>query len=71
MERYKVTFTHDYHIFFAVTAKFRECRRSLWVFSFFTDDQFSVISWAAVTMNAFNRVSIVSGHPVRADKPAR
>ncbi|CEA09252.1 Carboxymuconolactone decarboxylase family protein [Arthrobacter saudimassiliensis] len=36
-----------------------------------TDDQFSVISWAAVTMNAFNRVSIVSGHPVRADKPAR
>ena len=36
-----------------------------------SDEQFSVISWAAVTMNAFNRVSIVSGHPVKADKPAR
>lgn len=30
-----------------------------------TDEQFSALQWAAVTMNAFNRVSILSGHPVR------
>ena len=30
-----------------------------------TDDQFSAISWIAITMNAFNRISIISGHPVR------
>ena len=30
-----------------------------------TPEQFSVLSWAVVTMNAFNRVSIISGHPVR------
>jgi AhpD family alkylhydroperoxidase len=30
-----------------------------------TDDQFSAVSWLAITMNAFNRVSIISGHPVR------
>jgi alkylhydroperoxidase family enzyme len=30
-----------------------------------TDDQFSAISWLAITMNAFNRISIISGHPVR------
>ncbi|MBD8042793.1 carboxymuconolactone decarboxylase family protein [Arthrobacter sp. Sa2BUA2] len=29
-------------------------------------EQFSVLSWAVVTMNAFNRVSIISGHPVKA-----
>ena len=28
-------------------------------------EQFSVLSWAVVTMNAFNRVSIISGHPVK------
>ena len=28
-------------------------------------EQFSVLSWAVVAMNAFNRVSIISGHPVR------
>jgi len=28
-------------------------------------DQFSAVSWLAITMNAFNRVSIISGHPVR------
>lgn len=28
-------------------------------------EQFSVLSWAIVTMNAFNRVSIISGHPVK------
>ena len=31
-----------------------------------TDDQFSVVSWLAITMNAFNRTSIISRHPVRA-----
>ncbi|SFT08102.1 carboxymuconolactone decarboxylase family protein [Saccharopolyspora flava] len=31
-----------------------------------SDDQVSVITWAAITINAFNRVSILSGHPVRA-----
>ena len=30
-----------------------------------TDDQFSALSWLAITMNAFNRVSVISGHPVR------
>lgn len=30
-----------------------------------TDVEFSAISWLAITMNAFNRVSIVSQHPVR------
>jgi alkylhydroperoxidase family enzyme len=30
-----------------------------------TDDQFSAISWIAITMNAFNRISVISGHPVR------
>ncbi|WP_433122458.1 carboxymuconolactone decarboxylase family protein [Arthrobacter koreensis] len=30
-----------------------------------TPEQFSVLSWAAIAINAFNRVSIISGHPVR------
>jgi AhpD family alkylhydroperoxidase len=30
-----------------------------------TDAEFSAVSWLAITMNAFNRVSIVSQHPVR------
>ncbi len=29
------------------------------------DAQFSAIQWAAIAMNAFNRVSILSQHPVR------
>ena len=33
-----------------------------------TSDEFSAVSWLAITMNAFNRVSIVSQHPVRADR---
>lgn len=28
-------------------------------------DEFSAVSWLAITMNAFNRVSITSHHPVR------
>ena len=31
-----------------------------------TDEQFSALQWTAVTINAFNRVSIMSRHPVRA-----
>ncbi|MET8977336.1 carboxymuconolactone decarboxylase family protein [Streptomyces sp. NPDC004539] len=31
----------------------------------FTEDQLSAVVWAAVTINAFNRVSIMSKHPVR------
>ncbi|EMR00525.1 carboxymuconolactone decarboxylase family protein [Paeniglutamicibacter gangotriensis] len=32
------------------------------------DAQFSAIQWAAIAMNAFNRVSILSQHPVRPSK---
>lgn len=31
-------------------------------------DEFSVVSWLAITINAFNRVSITSHHPVRRDR---
>ncbi|MGO4235399.1 carboxymuconolactone decarboxylase family protein [Pseudarthrobacter sp. YAF2] len=34
-----------------------------------TADEFSAVSWVAVTMNAFNRVSITSHHPVRRSRP--
>lgn len=34
----------------------------------FTDDQLSAIIWVAITINAFNRVSILSKHPVRAQQ---
>jgi AhpD family alkylhydroperoxidase len=34
-----------------------------------TPDEFSAVSWVAVTMNAFNRVSITSHHPVRRSRP--
>ncbi|MEU8543957.1 carboxymuconolactone decarboxylase family protein [Streptomyces sp. NPDC048717] len=38
----------------------------------FDDDQLSAVLWVAVTINAFNRVSILSKHPVRdAAAPAR
>ncbi|WP_312856849.1 carboxymuconolactone decarboxylase family protein [Arthrobacter mobilis] len=30
-----------------------------------SDDEFSAVNWLVITMNAFNRVSIVSRHPVR------
>ncbi|WP_371583759.1 carboxymuconolactone decarboxylase family protein [Streptomyces sp. NBC_01314] len=36
-----------------------------------TDDQISAAIWVAVTINAFNRVSIMSKHPVRANRGAR
>ncbi len=31
-------------------------------------DEFSAVSWLVITMNAFNRVSITSHHPVRRDR---
>lgn len=31
-----------------------------------TDDEISAVIWVAITINAFNRVSIMSKHPVRA-----
>ncbi|MGW7052808.1 carboxymuconolactone decarboxylase family protein [Streptomyces sp. NPDC054887] len=31
-----------------------------------TDDEISAAIWVAITINAFNRVSVLSGHPVRA-----
>lgn len=31
-----------------------------------TEPQYSALQWCAISMNAFNRVSILSGHPVRA-----
>ncbi|MEU8435974.1 carboxymuconolactone decarboxylase family protein [Streptomyces sp. NPDC029216] len=34
------------------------------------DDEISAVLWVAITINAFNRVSILSKHPVR-DTPAR
>ncbi|MFH8803321.1 carboxymuconolactone decarboxylase family protein [Streptomyces sp. NPDC017936] len=38
-----------------------------------TEDQISALIWVAVTINAFNRVSVLSKHPVRprlAERPA-
>jgi AhpD family alkylhydroperoxidase len=31
----------------------------------FSDDEISAVIWVAITINAFNRVSILSKHPVR------
>ncbi|MFI2642327.1 carboxymuconolactone decarboxylase family protein [Streptomyces sp. NPDC018610] len=33
-----------------------------------TDDQVSAVIWIAVTINAFNRVSVMSRHPVRPER---
>lgn len=33
-----------------------------------TEEEFSLVSWLAITMNAFNRVSITSHHPVRRER---
>lgn len=35
-----------------------------------TDDQISAVTWVAITIGAFNRVSIMSGHPVPAPRRA-
>lgn len=37
-----------------------------YVRSILSDDEISAVSWIAVAMNAFNRLSIVSAHQVRA-----
>ncbi|MFF0427189.1 carboxymuconolactone decarboxylase family protein [Streptomyces sp. NPDC004520] len=34
-----------------------------------TDDEISAVIWVAITINAFNRVSILSKHPVREASP--
>ncbi|WP_329108366.1 carboxymuconolactone decarboxylase family protein [Micromonospora sp. NBC_01699] len=41
-----------------------------WVTSVLTADEISVLSWAAITINSFNRVSILSRHPVPVQGPA-
>jgi AhpD family alkylhydroperoxidase len=33
-----------------------------------TDDQISAVIWVAIAINAFNRVSIMSKHPVRSER---
>jgi AhpD family alkylhydroperoxidase len=33
-----------------------------------TAEEFSAVSWVAITINAFNRVSIISHHPVRLER---
>lgn len=33
-----------------------------------TEEEFSVVSWLVISMNAFNRVSITSHHPVRRER---
>ncbi|MEU6844909.1 carboxymuconolactone decarboxylase family protein [Streptomyces sp. NPDC046716] len=43
------------------SAAYDDARRQL------TDDEISAVIWVAITINAFNRVSILSKHPVRAD----
>ncbi|WP_151477334.1 carboxymuconolactone decarboxylase family protein [Streptomyces albicerus] len=35
-----------------------------------SDDEISAVIWVAITMNAFNRVSVMSKHPVRNSPPA-
>ena len=35
-----------------------------------TPEEFSAVNWAAITIGAFNRISVVSRHPVRAAKKA-
>ena len=34
---------------------------------YLSDEEFSVVTWLAITMNAFNRVSIISHHPIQDD----
>ncbi|MFI8952212.1 carboxymuconolactone decarboxylase family protein [Streptomyces sp. NPDC053750] len=41
------------------TAAYAEARAT------FSDDEISAVIWVAITMNAFNRVSVMSKHPVR------
>ena len=50
------------------TALFTEKERAALALECLTAEEFSAVSWLAVTMNAFNRVSITSHHPVRRDR---
>ncbi|MGN9794578.1 carboxymuconolactone decarboxylase family protein [Streptomyces sp. OZ13] len=45
----------------AQDAAYAEARAAL------SDDEISAVIWVAITMNAFNRVSVMSKHPVRRD----
>ncbi|MFF8883535.1 carboxymuconolactone decarboxylase family protein [Streptomyces flaveolus] len=47
----------------AQTAAYAEARATL------SDDEISAVIWIAITMNAFNRVSVMSKHPVRESPP--
>ena len=49
----------------AQTAAYAEARSAL------SDEEISAVIWVALTMNAFNRVSIMSKHPVRDSGEAR
>ncbi|MFK3980249.1 carboxymuconolactone decarboxylase family protein [Micromonospora sp. NPDC050397] len=40
-----------------------------WISSVLSVDEISVLSWAAIAINAFNRVSVLSRHPVPAQPP--
>lgn len=54
----------------AVTALPNEDERAVALFgarNILSQEQYSALSWSAAVMNAFNRVSIISGHPVRDD----
>ncbi|ANS70414.1 hypothetical protein SLINC_8190 [Streptomyces lincolnensis] len=48
----------------AQTSAYATARRVL------TDDQISAVTWVAITIGAFNRVSIMSRHPVPAPRQA-
>ncbi|MEU3252343.1 carboxymuconolactone decarboxylase family protein [Streptomyces sp. NPDC006997] len=48
----------------AQTAAYADARAAL------TDDEISAVIWVAITMNAFNRVSVMSKHPVRGEGAA-
>ncbi|MFE6286560.1 carboxymuconolactone decarboxylase family protein [Streptomyces sp. NPDC057877] len=43
----------------AQTSAYADARSAL------TEDEISAVIWVAITMNAFNRVSVMSKHPVR------
>ncbi|AEF41472.1 carboxymuconolactone decarboxylase family protein [Hoyosella subflava] len=54
----------------AVTLITDETRRDEafnWAASHFTKDQISALNWTVITINAFNRVSVLSQHKVRHD----
>jgi AhpD family alkylhydroperoxidase len=36
--------------------------------SILSEEQYAALCWQAAVMNAFNRISVISGHPVRPDE---